>query len=53
MRCHPETERLILRCLTPKDRKAAFLWCGDPLPRTAVQADLRREKEETKGGDDL
>ncbi len=53
MRFHPETERLILRNLTPKDRKAAVLWCGGPLPRAAVQADLRRGKEETKGGDDL
>ena len=30
MRFTPETERLILRDLTPEDYQAAFLWCGDP-----------------------
>lgn len=30
MRFHLETERLILRDLTPEDYQAAFLWCGDP-----------------------
>lgn len=30
MRLHVETERLILRSLTPEDARAAFLWCGDP-----------------------
>ena len=30
MRIHIETERLILRNLTPEDYKSAFLWCGDP-----------------------
>ena len=30
MRFTLETERLILRDLTPEDYQAAFLWCGDP-----------------------
>lgn len=30
MRFHIETERLILRNLTPEDWQAAFRWCGDP-----------------------
>ena len=30
MRLNLETERLILRNLTPEDYRAAFLWCGDP-----------------------
>ena len=30
MRINIETERLILRNLTPDDYQAAFLWCGDP-----------------------
>jgi ribosomal-protein-alanine N-acetyltransferase len=30
MRFRLETERLILRDLTPGDDQAAFLWCGDP-----------------------
>ena len=30
MRINLETERLILRSLTPEDYQAAFLWCGDP-----------------------
>ena len=30
MRIHIETERLILRNLTPEDYNSAFLWCGDP-----------------------
>ena len=30
MRIHLETDRLILRNLTPEDDRAAFLWCGDP-----------------------
>ena len=30
MRIDLETERLILRNLTPDDDQAAFLWCGDP-----------------------
>ena len=30
MRFNIETERLILRNLTPYDAQAAFLWCGDP-----------------------
>ena len=30
MRIHIETERLILRNLTPEDYESAFLWCGDP-----------------------
>ena len=30
MRFNLETERLILRNLTPEDSEAAFLWCGDP-----------------------
>ena len=30
MRLYLETERLILRNLTPDDYQAAFLWCGDP-----------------------
>ena len=30
MRFYLETERLILRNLTPEDDQAAFLWCGDP-----------------------
>lgn len=30
MRIHLETERLLLRNLTPDDYRAAFLWCGDP-----------------------
>ena len=30
MRFHIETERLILRNLTPDDWQAAFRWCGDP-----------------------
>ena len=30
MRMNLETERLILRNLTPEDYRAAFLWCGDP-----------------------
>ena len=30
MRIHLETERLILRNLTPDDCQAVFLWCGDP-----------------------
>ena len=30
MRIRLETERLILRNLTPDDARAAFLWCGDP-----------------------
>ena len=30
MRINLETERLLLRNLTPEDYRAAFLWCGDP-----------------------
>ena len=30
MKLYLETERLILRNLTPDDYRAAFLWCGDP-----------------------
>ena len=30
MRINLETERLLLRNLTPEDYQAAFLWCGDP-----------------------
>ena len=30
MRFNIETERLILRNLTPDDAQDAFLWCGDP-----------------------
>ena len=30
MRINLETDRLILRNLTPEDYEAAFLWCGDP-----------------------
>ena len=30
MKIHIETERLILRNLTPDDWQAAFRWCGDP-----------------------
>ena len=30
MRFTLETERLILRNLTPEDYQAVFLWCGDP-----------------------
>ena len=30
MRFCVETERLILRNLTPEDYRAVFLWCGDP-----------------------
>ena len=30
MRINVETERLLLRNLTPEDYQAAFLWCGDP-----------------------
>ena len=30
MRINVETERLLLRNLTPDDAQAAFLWCGDP-----------------------
>ena len=30
MRFRLETERLILRNLTPEDDQAVFLWCGDP-----------------------
>ena len=30
MRINIETDRLILRNLTPDDYQAAFLWCGDP-----------------------
>jgi len=30
MRFRAETERLILRTLTPEDDQAMFLWCGDP-----------------------
>ena len=30
MRIQIETERLILRNLTPEDYRSAFLWCGDP-----------------------
>ena len=30
MRFHFETERLILRNITPEDYQAAFRWCGDP-----------------------
>ncbi len=30
MRINIETDRLILRNLTPDDYGAAFLWCGDP-----------------------
>lgn len=29
MRVYLETERLILRNMTPDDAQAAFLWCGD------------------------
>ena len=30
MRINLETERLILRNLTPEDYRAVFRWCGDP-----------------------
>ena len=30
MRISIETERLILRNMTPEDYEAAFRWCGDP-----------------------
>ena len=30
MRIHLETERLIMRNLTPDDYQSVFLWCGDP-----------------------
>ena len=30
MKFHLETERLILRNITPDDWQAAFQWCGDP-----------------------
>ena len=30
MRINLETERLILRNLTPEDYRAVFCWCGDP-----------------------
>ncbi len=30
MKINIETERLLLRNLTPGDYQAAFLWCGDP-----------------------
>ena len=30
MRIQYETERLLLRNLTPEDYQAVFLWCGDP-----------------------
>ena len=48
MRADLETERLILRDLTPTDAGAAFAWCGDPAvnrylnyPRYRSIADVR------------
>ena len=48
MRIQFETERLIIRPLTPEDAEAAFRWCGDPAVNTYMIYPLYHRAEDVR-----